>query len=355
MVLTDIRLQNHRSYKDSSFELDGGVTIIVGPNAAGKSNLIEALLLIANSSAYRGKTDIINHDSEWSRIEAHTTKNEVRTLKIKRQEDKKTPQLEFEISGKTYRRLPVSQKQPTVLFEPNNLALLHGEPQTRREYIDNISAQTSDDFAKTLTRYKRTLAQRNALLKSPHPDHSQLFVWNVRLSQLAENIVKQRLLTLETINSKLSETYSKIAKKEYKLGASYKTTINTSNYSASLLKKLEQDEGLDFARGFTGSGPHREDFSIILGGKPVETTASRGETRTLLLALKTIEVEALEDKTGQKPLLLLDDVFSELDGVRRKALTKFLKKYQTIITTTDADVILKNFSQNCQIIPLNLS
>lgn len=352
MVFTDIHLQNYRSYIDSSFELDGGVTIVVGPNAAGKSNLIEAILLAANNLAYRGKKNIINHSSAWARIDIHTDKNESRALKIKAEERKENPVTEFIIGGKSYKKLPPSQKQPAVLFEPNNLSLMHGEPQARREYLDSLSTAINEHYGNTLLRYKRTLAQRNSLLKKPRLDESQLFVWNVRLSELAESIVKQRLKTLETINTKLSHTYSKISGKDSTLDAAYKSPLGTNNYSANLLKSLEAGLELDRLRGFTGNGPHREDFVITLDKNPISTMASRGETRTLLLALKTIELEALEEKTSITPLLLLDDVFSELDGARRKALTKFLKKYQTIITTTDADVILKNFSQNCQIIPL---
>ncbi len=353
MVFTDIRLQNYRSYKESSFELEGGVTIVVGPNGAGKSNLIEALLLTANNISYRGRDNIIRHGSSWARVDVHTKDNTTRTLKITSDQEKDKQQTEFVIDEKSYTRLPSGQKQPAVLFEPNNLMLLHGEPQNRREYLDNLSNQINDTYNTALIRYKRALAQRNALLKNPHLDNSQLFVWNIRLSELAGTIVKQRMETIGLINAKLSQTYSKISGKNTELKAAYKTSLDTRNYSAALLKKLEAQIELDRARGFTGAGPHREDFFITLNKTPIELAASRGETRTLLLALKIIELEILEEKTGKKPLLLLDDVFSELDGSRRKALTRFLKKYQTIITTTDADVVLKNFSQNCQTIILN--
>jgi DNA replication and repair protein RecF len=353
MVLTDIRLQNYRLYKDSSFELDGGITIVVGPNAAGKSSLIEALLLVANGTSYRGKIGTINYESDWARIDVHTDRNTSRTVKLVCGPDKEKPGFEFIIDTKPYKRLPYAQKQPAVLFEPNNLSLLHNEPQPRREYLDNLASGIDSGYATTLSKYRRTLAQRNTLLKNPNPTKDQLFVWDVRLCELAGEIVRQRLQLTMLINEKLSAVYSKIATKTTELNVSYESPIDTGNYSANLLKKLESELQADLARGFSGSGPHREDFSVTLGKKPVSIAASRGETRTLLLSLKVIELELLEEKSKVRPLLLLDDVFSELDGTRRKALTKFLRKYQTIITTTDADVILKNFSQNCQIIPLN--
>jgi DNA replication and repair protein RecF len=353
MVFTDIRLQNYRSYKDASFELDGGVSIVVGPNGAGKTNLIEALLLVSNGQAYRGKNNLIKYGQEWARIDVNSRKS-TRTVKLSRT-DKERPDIELIISDKPYKRLPYSQRQPVVLFEPNNLLLFHSEPQARREYLDSFSSQINENYIATLSRFKRAVTQRNALLKSPHIDNSQLFVWNIRLCELAENIVKQRAESLETIKARLSEVYSKISGKKTVLETNYETRFNMENYSASLLKHLEADIENDRARGFTGSGPHREDFSVTINDRSAAAAASRGEIRTLLLSLKIIELGLLEDKTKNKPLLLLDDVFSELDNSRRKALTRFLKDYQTIITTTDADIILKNFSQDCQIIPLNFN
>ncbi len=352
MVFTDIRLQNYRSYSEASFEFDGGVTIIVGPNAAGKSNLIEAVLLVAGGSAYRGKEGLINHDSDWARVDIHTDDNSSRTAKITQEEGKEKANIEFLIDTKLYKRLSYDKKQPAVLFEPNNLFLMHGEPQSRRDYIDNVSAGITSSYSGTTSKYKRTLLQRNALLKKDFIDKNELFVWNIRLAELAESIVKQRLNTLGLINERLPDTYSRISGKKSGLEALYKSPIGLKSYGAGFLKKLDNDFELDKIRGFTGSGPHREDFSVGLNGEPVYNTASRGEIRTLLLSLKIIELELLEQQTSNRPILMLDDVFSELDGSRRKALTKFLKNYQTIITTTDADIILKNFSQNCQIIPL---
>lgn len=351
MVFTDIRLQNYRSYKDASFDLDGGVTIVVGPNAAGKSNLVEALLLAANTIAYRGKNGLINNTAGWARIDVHTAANNTRSIKINTDEKNKAT-LQFVVNEKTYKRLPAQQKQPAVLFEPNDLRLMHGEPQARRDYLDNLLSQLDGSYSSLLSRYKRTLAQRNALLKAPVLDKQQLFVWDVRLSELADNIVRNRVSLLELINQRLSDTYSKISGKKSVLHGEYKPSVFSSNYSANIMKKLEKDLELDLARGFTGSGPHREDFMMTLDGSLIEITASRGETRTLLLALKIIEMELLEEKTRAKPLLLLDDVFSELDNSRRQALTRYLQKYQTVITTTDADIITKNFSQAAQLISI---
>lgn len=323
----------------------------MGPNAAGKTNLIEAIMLAATGATYRGGEALIAHEQPWARIDVHTADNTIRAVKIDGQLER--PTKTFVIDEKPYKRLPNNQKQPIVLFEPNNLFLLHGEPTMRRAYMDDLLEQLVDGYSMLRANYKRTVAQRNALLKKGVHQNSQLFAWNIRLAELASQVIRERLYLVENINTRLSKIYSSIAKRDTQVTLVYKSKIGTENYATTLLKKLEADEDLDFARGFTGSGPHRDDIYFVFGERAASAQASRGEIRTLLLTLKIIELELLEEKNGVRPLLLLDDVFSELDGSRRKALTKLLDKYQTIITTTDADVIIKNFAKNYTVIPIS--
>lgn len=348
MIFTDIRLQNFRSYKDASFELGPAVTIVVGPNAAGKTNLVEALLIAAKGGSYRGDSNLIADDKDWARIDVHTADNEVRSVKLTKSEP--TPQKEFIIEEKTYKRLPASKKQPVVLFEPNDLMLLHGDPSGRRKFMDSVISQLSETYTTNNNKYKRALAQRNALLKNLDRPDQQLFVWDVRLSELGGQIVSERLEFVNKINNQLAEVYSQIAKSDTDLTAKYVSKVPSKNYASDMMKKLTQTSALDVARGFTGLGPHRDDLGFEFGDKQASSQASRGETRSLILALKIIELGLIEQQKGFKPLLLLDDVFSELDGLRRKALTNYLQGYQAIITTTDADVVLKNFSKKAQLI-----
>lgn len=349
MVFTDIRLQQFRSYKDASYELGSGVTIVVGPNGAGKTNLLEAVMLAATNKTYRAKNNLIKTGQDWARIDVHTSENKARTIKIQGQPD---PTQQVEIDDKTYKRLPFSQKQPVVLFEPNHLFLTQGEPQMRRAYLDDLLEQLHPGFSKVRSDYRRALSQRNRLLKQGASDKTMVFAWNVRLIESAAQIVERRLKLIEELNKRLTSVYSDVADKKSKLSVDYKSSTNIKNYAANLLKQLENNFDEDLARGFTSYGPHRDDISILLNDEEISSTGSRGETRTLILALKIIELELLEETLKVRPLLLLDDVFSELDGARRKALVNFLKNHQTIITTTDADIVTKNFSQKCQIIPL---
>ncbi len=352
MIFTDIRLQNFRSYSDSSFEIDPGVTIVVGPNTAGKTNLIEALLLLATGKTYKNKESLIRFGEKWSRIDAHTSDNIARTIKIRANGEGST-NTEIEIDNKPYKRLPDHYKQPVVLFEPNHLQLLYREPSGRRDYLDNTIESINKNYHKTRAHYQRVLAQRNAILKQSNQDSSQVFVWNLRLVELAAEIVTRRLSFIKTTNTRLTKLYNTITGQSSKLIATYNTHANTNNYAANLLNLLEKNIHQDQTKGFTGSGPHRDDLDFIFNQNNMSSVASRGEIRTLMLCLKIIELELIEQSSGTRPLLLLDDVFSELDSSRRKALTNFLKNHQTIITTTDADVVIKHFVGKCTIIPLS--
>lgn len=350
-MITNIRLQKFRSYQDASFEFDPGVNVIVGPNASGKTNLLESILLVSRGKSYRVKdNELIAYEQPWARIDADIV-SEHRVVKLEVQPDKL--QKTFLIEDKPYSRLTASKQIPTVLFEPNDLLMLTSSPELRRVFLDELIEQTEPEYGKVLSQYKRTLLQRNRLLKDGGTSQiRQLFVWDIRLSELAARIVLARVAMIEKINQQLSDIYSSLAKHPSELLLSYVTKLPIDNYATMFLKKLEKDQPLDVIRGFTAAGPHREDIALSLNGQPLSTTASRGESRTTLLSLKIIELKIIEDKRGQKPILLLDDVFSELDGARRKALTEFMKSYQTFITTTDADVITKQFAKNCTLIAL---
>lgn len=350
MKFTDIRLQHFRSYQDASFEIGPEVTIVVGPNAAGKTNLVESLMIAAGGTSYRDKNSVIARGQEWARIDAHTDTNATRTVKFR--QDGETATKEFEIDYKKYLRLPFREKHPVVVFEPNDLLLLHGEPSRRRDFIDDLAEQVNPAFSGLRRQYKRVVAQRNSLLKQQAGDSAQLFAWDVRLADLATQIVTARTILMEQMNTQIEDIYSGVAGKKTKLISRYDSNIDTANYTANLLRRLETTRQTDIQRGFTTSGPHRDDLVFLLDGAPAATQASRGEIRTILLAIKILQLQILEQALGSRPLLLLDDVFSELDGARRKALTVFLKKYQTIITTTDADIAIKHFTKNCTVIPL---
>jgi DNA replication and repair protein RecF len=347
-MITDLRLQNFRSYSDASFELNPGVNIIVGPNASGKTNLLEAVLVLAQGGSYRAAdAELVRFEQPWARLDADMAEGGQRTIKLVLEPK---PAKTYDIDGKAYVRLTQAHSLPIVLFEPDHLRLLSGGPERRRNYLDDLLEQTVPGYTAVRRQYRRALAQRNSLLKQTGAS-AQLFPWNVRLSQLAGQIVRHRADLTAKIGEQLSGLYKELSQSRTEVTVIYGSRWGVDSYESNFLKKLETDLDLDRQRGFTGSGPHREDLAVLFNGRPAQETASRGEIRTAVLALKIIELRILEAARDTTPLLLLDDVFSELDGKRRRALTDYISNYQSFITTTDADLVIQHLAGRYNIIP----
>lgn len=350
-MIQGLRVQQFRSYSDASFEFEPGVNIVVGPNASGKTNLLEAILVLSHGKSYRAKDrDLIKQHADWARIDGLIDKHP-RTFKLQIHSATHRAQKIFEINETIKKRLTLADTIPTVLFEPTDLQLLNGSPRRRRDFLDALLARTEPGFASLLRTYERVLLQRNALLKQKKVAHGELFVWNVRLSEAGGRIIESRTKLTKQINQNLSSYYQTIAHEKKKITATYQTSVH-DNFSSRLLTLLEKNTQTDNQKGFTSVGPHRDDMVLLFDGKPVGDVASRGEVRTLVLGLKVLELSLVENARKQKPLLLLDDVFSELDGARRKALTEFLNGYQTFITTTDADVVIEHFMKTANVLAL---
>jgi DNA replication and repair protein RecF len=352
-MLIDLRLQNFRSYIDESFEFSPGVNIIVGPNASGKTNLLEAILMIARGSSYRAKDyELVRFEQPWARLDCNLANSSQRTIKLI-----VDPKLDktYELDGKTYKRLSLSNSLPVVLFEPNHLQLLSGKPEHRRDYLDDLLGQIGPGYSAVRRSYRRTLAQRNAMLKQTRlPTQTQLFPWNLRLSELAGQIVRARSELVAQSSSKASSLYKALSNTKVNLGLGYQSAWPAESYQSHLLKTLETNLETDRLRGFTTAGPHRDDLIVLFDSHQAQEAASRGELRTAVMVLKLIELQILQTaREGQPPILLLDDVFSELDGKRRHTLTDYLVQYQTFITTTDADIVTKHFTDKSNIIPLS--
>jgi DNA replication and repair protein RecF len=350
-MIANLRLQHFRSYSDAAFEFSPEVNIIVGPNASGKTNLLEAVLVLSQGASYRGRdNELIEFEQPWARLDARTSGGEERTVKLIAEP---VPSKSYELGGKPYKRLSLQHTLPVVLFEPNHLQLLHGSPAQRRDYLDDLLEHTVTAYGTIRRNYQRVLAQRNALLKrGQRPTSEELFVWNLRLSEFGAHIARERAGLVDRINGQLATRYGELSGRDNGIELLYHPKFPLGAYESKMIGRLESDLQLDIARGFSGAGPHRDDFHITIDGHDAAEAASRGETRTLVLALKVIELELVEQARGSQPILLLDDVFSELDGGRRHALTDHLRVYQTFITTTDADIVSKNFTDAATIIPI---
>lgn len=333
--MSEIHMRQFRSHGDKRFEFDSGITIISGPNGSGKTNILEAIYVLATSKSFRDNDEYLTqYDKEGWRIVGMVdgAQREMRYVDgIK----------SLTIDQKTYKRMPSLKRLPVVLFEPDDLMLIHGSPQHRRRYIDNCITAIQPSYASTLRRYDRIISQRNRLLKtSSSLDEDKLFVWDVLLTEQADKIARERQVYIEQWNNQLSEAYSLIANTPSDVSATYLSNPDTysKNYKQTLINALKLRHERDMVVGSTSVGPHRDDYLFKLNSKDFVTNASRGEVRSLVLALKQIEATQIEAKSQAPPLLLLDDVFSELDTKRQKYLALHYQKNQVIITTTHHEV-----------------
>ena len=345
-MISNISLRQFRSYLNQSFEFNEGVNIIVGPNGVGKTNLLEAIHLVSTNKTFRSVSppDLLMNSKDFLKISSLDYENLSRQVLIKKTENSFTKN--YSLNDVIYSRLPLDKSLPVVLFEPSHLAIFSGSPEKRRKYFDDMIEKISPEYSKLRSSYARILSQRNSLLKRNGLKKDDLFAWSVKLSEFASHIVRMRHDLVEDINKSINDVYNNISGNvsKYFIEIKYISDLEKETYGSSMLKKLQDNIDKELLLGFTYTGPHKEDFKVFFNNKDSTLISSRGENRTLVLALKTYELNNLKKIKTQKPILLLDDVYSELDGKRRKYLTKLFNDTQTFITTTDSDLVIKDFS-----------
>ena len=343
MRITHLSLVQFRSYSHFTTDITDNVTVIVGPNGSGKTNLLESIYFLATGTSFRGRDrDVIGHNQLQAAAKMTLDDDRERSVTLQLRDDGRVGKF-FSIDGTKRQRLSFAQRLPVVLFDPDSLRALSSSPARRRAFLDSILTRIQPQYSTILHRYERTLLQRNELLKkqsefSQQAWQDQLFVWDMKLAELATKIIHYRTDLLAQCNKLLSETYSDIAEKPTVIHANYETAIAIPHYQQTILTQLQQNTRIDAIRGYTSVGPHRDDFVVWIDDHPAADVASRGEMRTIMLAFKLIETKLLKDLYDTPPLLLLDDVFSELDSIRRQKLITTIQDCQTIITTTDADI-----------------
>jgi DNA replication and repair protein RecF len=326
-----LKVNHIRSHAEYTLELSPEVTIITGANGSGKTSLLEAIYISLQGSSFRGSdADILQKDAPWWRIEVVLDDEQKRTSTF--DPTKSVSRKQFVIDSKTTARIPAKLKHPVVLFEPEDLRLLHGSPARRRQFIDRFISQLNPLYGTSLRKYERALKQRNNLLKSAYISDDQLFAWNVALAEHGSYIIEQRIAFIEQLNQNLAELYQSIAGTHDDVSIHYSHTY-VGDIKQKLLNDLHVHLDRDRHLGSTSVGPHRHDVVFEINASPALSIASRGEARTIVLALKFLEVDIIEQLTEKTPIILLDDVFSELDATRQQLLTSQLKGHQIIITS----------------------
>lgn len=334
MRLTSLSVQNVRTHTKYSLKIAPDVTLITGDNGSGKTSLLEAIYVALQGSSFKGSdTDIIRFKAPWYRVDV-SLDDSIRTVKF--DPSRASGKKQFVIDDKTNYRLTHTNKYPVVLFEPDELRLIGGSPARRRQFIDRFISQLDPEYALSLRRYERALKQRNIVLKNRLARDS-LFVWDVALSKYGAYIIERRITLVGRLQPLLEAIYKDIAHSGDRVAIAYSALYKT-NIEQQLLSELHQSVERDMLLGATSVGPHRHDIVFTLNDHPAASAASRGEVRTIVLALKFLEVDIIKETTEKDPIILLDDVFSELDEPRQKALMERFSSYQTIITSVTAPI-----------------
>jgi DNA replication and repair protein RecF len=329
--IKNLHVQHLRSHDAYMIEFSPEVTIITGANGSGKTSLLEAIYVSLQGTSFKGSDgDLLKKQAPWWRIDISFDDEPNRVVKF--DPEKVTGLKQFIIDNKTTARIPAKLKYPVVLFEPEDLRLLHGSPTRRRQFIDRFISQLNPLYGPALRKYERSLRQRNNLLKNALVSNDELFPWNISLAEHGSFIIEQRIAFIEQINRNLGTLYQEIAGTHDAVSIHYSHTF-VGDIKQKLLNELHSHLERDRYLGNTSVGPHRHDVIFQINDSPALSVASRGEARTIVLALKFLEVDIIEQLIDKQPIILLDDVFSELDANRQQLLTTQLKGHQIIITS----------------------
>ena len=344
MIVEGIRLINFRNYNNVGVGFSPGINILIGKNAQGKTNLLEAIYMCSTGRSFRTNRDreIINFQKDEAYVGTQLKigeRDKLTEIKLERDKTKRIKVNKIEL--KNYRELDTGLK--VVLFSPEDLRLIKEGPNNRRNYLDMSISQIKPLYHYNLRRYNKILFQRNNLLKSFRfkGDLSGLLdVFDMQLAKSGALIMLERNNYLKLLLKEATNIHTIIANGKETLYIEYNSSVTIeetlSQVETNLLESLRKTRQKDIEVRTTEIGPHRDDFSILINGVDSKTYASQGQQRSIVLTLKLSEVEILKKDTGYYPVLLLDDVYSELDEDRRRYLTELFSRMQTFITTTDA-------------------
>ena len=336
MKIKRLTLNNFRNYKNQTLNFDDNIISLCGKNAQGKTNLIEAIFFACIGKSFRTNKEkqLIKWGEDFAKITLLAS-NEVRTKKIEVivwKNQKKTVKLD----GLPIKRIgDVLGEVPIVFFSPDELKLVKESPEERRKFMNIHISQTNKKYFYLLSRYEKILDNRNKLLKTTKDFNvlkENIQIWDKALANAGIKIIKEREKFVNEIQPFASKAHEYISGGE-RLRLVYKKfeVADENEFMKKLSKALEKD----FKMGYTTFGPHRDDIDIFVNDQEVKSFGSQGQQRTVSLSLKLAELEIMKNVTGEYPILILDDVFSELDENRRKKLIKFTSRCQTFLTTTD--------------------
>ena len=339
MRLLSLTLEQFRNYGTLSVEFpENDLHLFLGPNGSGKTNILEAVSLLSLTKSFLGleEEDLAQWGTEFyrARARARTDGGEDVELEVVGQLSPRRQKACF-CNGV---RTPTSRmvgRLPVITFLPQDLSLFSGPPADRRQYIDRLLCQVSPDYAQSLTDYQRILKQRNALLKDIAQGRASaagLDPWDQQLAEQGSVLLALRRELMETFNLTLRDEIRALGETWDDVRMHYETA------AGELLPLLAQARERDLLLQSTSVGPHRDDWTMLVDGRPIFSFASRGQQRVAVLALLFLETSYLEVRRGEKPVVLLDDIFSELDADHRRRLLEAFTGHQVLLTATEMPV-----------------
>lgn len=341
MKLTGLKLKNYRNCKDIELDLNSKKVLIIGKNAQGKTNILESIYLLSTLKSPRtsNNLELINFVENKVEISADIKKNTEIELAFSYDTGKKR---EIKINKLKTKPREFKSVFKTVLFSTQDLLLIRGTPQDRRDWLDFAISQIYPAYDDRLTKYNKIRVQKNNFLKDYNRNDILLDVYNEQLTILGSNIIYLRKKFLQELEKIAREKHTAISGSENLTIKYYcnfldeETDLEIEEISVKFRQKLEARKTDEIQRGQTLVGPHRDDIIFYIDAKEGTKFASQGQQRTIVLALKLAELDTIKQKTGEYPVLLLDDVLAELDDIRQNYLLKTIdKNTQTIITSVD--------------------
>lgn len=356
MKISRLYAVNFRNYSSYELLLPSMINVFYGANAQGKTNLLEAIFYSAFGLSHRttAEEDLLRLGTEAMaagvEYESYSGRHEVKLKKYRQQERWKK---EILLDGTKVRPKEHYGALNAVMFSPEDLQLVKGEPALRRRFFDMQISQTDPVYYDLLVKYNRVLLQRNRLLKELRDDGgsgADLRPWDEEFIRLAAGITKKRLAALAKLEGIAADIYASITSNKEQLAVRYELKANNGQllYPADgaacgedfYRRSLAERQRVDILRGNTGVGPHRDDLQLLLNGTSLRSFGSQGQQRSGALALKLSQLEYVRRQLGEFPVLLLDDVMSELDNSRRSQLLRFIDgRVQTFITVNDRELI----------------
>ena len=344
-MLKKVTLQNFRSYPKKEFVLNEKPLLVVGPNTAGKTNFIESIYLLSTGKSFKTDKDnqMVTIDKEVGRVKGEVDELNLEVVLTNGYvSGRKTAYKKFTINGVSKRRVDFEGNLPSVLFSPQDLEIVIGSPSLRRNFLDEVLEQTDRDYRIAGIEYTKALRQRNALLglakDTGRRNKEQFDYWDELLILNGQHLSQKREELIEKVNNSKKKIFD------------LKLLYDKSEISK---ERLTEYENAEVAVGVTLVGPHRDDLKIMFEKDlELKSFGSRGQQRLGVLQLKFIQLALIEEKMNKRPLLLLDDVFSELDEGHIDLILEIINTQQTIITTTHEEFVKRKTLKDMEVIEL---